>query len=452
MQLDDQENNLNSRSNYELFVFGDSLSDTGNVYNATLRFFPPSPPYFNGRFSNGVIAAEILAEQLGLTLSQTTNFAVGGARTGRTNIFENGLLQLGGLSDQIDRFKAQGSNIGAGAEDLYFIWAGGNDLLNLSSDPVSAVNTAVTNIATAVTQLAESGARNIIVAQMPNLGRVPQAIESGQSQAVTELSLAFNNALASTLNALEASTRGINIILTDLFPISESVAQTPSTFGFTNVTSPFLVDLAPADPNANPDQFFFWDQVHPTTRGHALFANVFRQTALSDITEDVSRIGTQRQDKLVGFNGNDRLTGLAGADNLEGNGGNDTLIGGTQADRLVGGGSNDALIGNEGADLLRGGLGQDRFIYQTPDDGRDIIADFQLGRDAIDLKRLFNGAEYGQSNRFQAYVRVTSGNIGTENGTVVRVDTNGDRTGGFKAIAFLTNIATSDLTAANFLV
>ena len=35
----------------ELIVFGDSLSDTGNVF---ISFgAPPSPPYFNGRFSNG---------------------------------------------------------------------------------------------------------------------------------------------------------------------------------------------------------------------------------------------------------------------------------------------------------------------------------------------------------------------------------------------------------------
>lgn len=35
----------------QLYVFGDSLSDTGNTYKATQGIIPPSPPYFQGRFS-----------------------------------------------------------------------------------------------------------------------------------------------------------------------------------------------------------------------------------------------------------------------------------------------------------------------------------------------------------------------------------------------------------------
>jgi hypothetical protein len=50
-------------------VFGDSLSDTGNSFAVTTELtgglfsIPPSPPYSNGRASNGALALEILADR-----------------------------------------------------------------------------------------------------------------------------------------------------------------------------------------------------------------------------------------------------------------------------------------------------------------------------------------------------------------------------------------------------
>src|SRR5689334_18901018 len=57
-------------------VYGDSLSDNGNLFAAV--GFPP-PPYFHGRFSDGPVAVEQLAASLGVPLF---DFAVGGATTG----------------------------------------------------------------------------------------------------------------------------------------------------------------------------------------------------------------------------------------------------------------------------------------------------------------------------------------------------------------------------------
>ena len=54
----------------ELYVFGDSLSDTGNTFDFTAGNIPPTPPYFPGRFSNGLIWIDYLAEYLGLNMCQ----------------------------------------------------------------------------------------------------------------------------------------------------------------------------------------------------------------------------------------------------------------------------------------------------------------------------------------------------------------------------------------------
>ena len=67
-----------------LFVFGDSLSDSGNAFVPTGGAIPASPPYLNGRFSNGPIWVEHLAPALGFTFNGATDFAIGGAETGAT--------------------------------------------------------------------------------------------------------------------------------------------------------------------------------------------------------------------------------------------------------------------------------------------------------------------------------------------------------------------------------
>ncbi len=72
----------------KLYVFGDSLSDPGNIYNSTtfvqpfdwllgfdIPVIPPSP-YYEGRYSNGPIWADYLAEDLGLTITPSTDLSV----------------------------------------------------------------------------------------------------------------------------------------------------------------------------------------------------------------------------------------------------------------------------------------------------------------------------------------------------------------------------------------
>ena len=67
-----------------LNIFGDSLSDAGAFKTLAPEFCPPSP-YFDCRFSNGPVWAEILAADLGVTASPAyaggSNWAIGGQRT-----------------------------------------------------------------------------------------------------------------------------------------------------------------------------------------------------------------------------------------------------------------------------------------------------------------------------------------------------------------------------------
>jgi len=75
-----------SAQNFDAFyIFGDSLVDNGNLFGVTRNLVPPSPPYFNGRFSNGPVWVEILGPKLGISADSTNNFAFGGATSGTFN-------------------------------------------------------------------------------------------------------------------------------------------------------------------------------------------------------------------------------------------------------------------------------------------------------------------------------------------------------------------------------
>ena len=80
---------------------------------------------------------------------------------------------------------------------------------------------------------------------------------------------------------------------------------------------------------------------------------------------------------VLGGPGNDSLSGTAAGDTLVGLGGNDVLWGGD---------GEDVLDGGAGIDFLLGGGGRDRFVFE-PDAGAgiDAVADFQPGRDVVDL-------------------------------------------------------------------
>lgn len=345
----------------KMIVFGDALSDTGNLFDATDQIIPPSPPYFEGRLSNGILAVEQLAESLGLTLTDRTNFAIAGATTGKDNIVDVGRFRFGGLQTQIDQFSKTIGSRRFNPKALYVVWAGWDDLLSRSRDRIVSAKRAADNIETAVTTLAELGARNILVVQNPNLGRTPFGLESKRFRSLTEITRIFNQRLESALAALDPKA-DLNLILSDLFSVGEAIAQDPSKFGLSNVVSSYLRPLRPRDPSVDPDKFLYWDIARPTRIGHQIFAEQFRADILENIEDDLNRIGTELKDRLIGFAGDDRLDGLGGRDVLEGNGGRDFLLGGRGQDFLTGQRDDDTLLGEFGSDRLFGGDGRDRLI------------------------------------------------------------------------------------------
>ncbi|WP_227754564.1 calcium-binding protein [Stagnihabitans tardus] len=107
---------------------------------------------------------------------------------------------------------------------------------------------------------------------------------------------------------------------------------------------------------------------------------------LLNFTGNDSFILNAGNDRVFAGNGNDTVNGGAGLDTLWGGLGNDKMIGGSGADVLFGDQGADRLTGGRGNDTMTGGpgLGIDTFVFLVGD-GQDMVTDFQVARDKIDL-------------------------------------------------------------------
>lgn len=154
-----------------VIVYGDSLSDNGNLFAATGQ---PASPYYDGRMSNGPVAVEQLAALLGTPLLDN---AWVGATTGIGNIGDGGtptsfgLYNLPGMQTEFAYTEASlGPYLSSG---LFVVWGGPDDLLSpspLDTTTAEIVNRAVNDEVGIVQNLLSLGAQHILVPGMPNLG------------------------------------------------------------------------------------------------------------------------------------------------------------------------------------------------------------------------------------------------------------------------------------------
>jgi len=283
---------LQAQTYSAIYSFGDSLSDAGNIYTATGGTIP-GPPYSNGRFSNGAVWVQDLSATLGLgsltaSLQGGNDFAYGSAMTGSLPGYAAGPQDLTGPTGQISQFEALHPT--ASPTALYTIWIGSNDLsyiLSSATTPASAAAdaaVAVSNIDSAIASLAGEGAKDFLVLTVPDLGLTPALISEGpaaQAEA-SALSAEFDQALA---GSLPSSSSGLDISVLNTYSLLDGVIANPAAYGFTNVTSPCVtgaVDYLGGTACANPSQYLFWDEEHPTAAGQALVG----EAALSLVTPE----------------------------------------------------------------------------------------------------------------------------------------------------------------------
>ncbi|AFY82468.1 phospholipase/lecithinase/hemolysin [Oscillatoria acuminata PCC 6304] len=269
----------------EIYVFGDSLSDTGQLFEQSQAQYPPSSLYFEGRFSNGPVWVEYLADELNIPFNPDTNFAYGGATTGEMNRNET---PSRGLLDQVNRF--QQNQDSADPNALYIVWAGPNDYLgNQESNP----NQPVSNVSEAIATLAAMGAQNFLVPNLPDLGNLPATRNQQSSVQLNELIRLHNQGLAQSLQQLSSRLGSeVEIIPLNVNEIYNLVLDNPADFGFRNVTEPCL-NQQRGMTCQNPQEYLFWDDIHPTTFAHeklGVYAFQLLENSEAAIRPDMSSV------------------------------------------------------------------------------------------------------------------------------------------------------------------
>jgi len=301
----------------DLVIFGDSLSDTGNI-SARSGGFIPGSLYFDGRYSGGAVWVDTLAEYLGEgpvtpTEEGGLNYAYGGS-TLFIPTAANPYKDLGAstLNDQITNYLGDDT---PSSNDLFVLWGGANDFFYASNaslqtlvatvlanfppdtpDKVAAIQAAqdlfeatiespqflglaalaADAMGAAVERLDCRGGDRFVVANLPPLGQTPffqdlleiGFIDQGIVDAVNGWSATFNAMLQARLAGIDdADTYVLQI---DVDAIFDTLTGPGNPAGLTDLddavgpynAAGFLTAITATD----PDGHLFYDSVHPGTR------------------------------------------------------------------------------------------------------------------------------------------------------------------------------------------
>ncbi|KAJ3027587.1 UNVERIFIED_CONTAM: hypothetical protein HDU68_003520 [Siphonaria sp. JEL0065] len=268
---------LNPSSIKNVVAFGDSLSDNGNLFK--LYGIPPAP-YWNGRFCNGPVWVEQLSEYL--SNATLYDFAYAGATANVTdavgvNITATILAtSVPDIAQQLATFEKDpvASKLDH-ASTLYTVFAGGNDINYLADqNKVPDVLSIAGSVVSMVASLVASGAKNVLLVNMPPLQSSPRLnrITSMTAQ-IKQIVDGYNQVLAAGVAALSTHFPEANIVINDINGLLTYVAtpEGASVFNFANVGDVCLNSTA-GTICSDPNSYFFWDGIHPSTRGQSYIA------------------------------------------------------------------------------------------------------------------------------------------------------------------------------------
>lgn len=292
---------LASASYSQIYVLGDSLSDTGNIAAAYAPIVAanggvPLPvlglstdAYAPGRASNGLLWIDLLTSHFGFSATSSlnggTNYAYGGARTDN-QVFNPIIPEFKGLLQQRDALLTDHPVLDPDA--LYIVWGGANNLQDIltgrprADGTPQSVGQTVADLGLIIDSLAAAGASHFLVPNAPNIGLVPRLRERGPLAVAygTQLTAALNGGLATLIDSRRQA--GLDILDFDTAGFLAEVVANPASYGLSNVTERCYTgdDLnfnGSGSICADPASYLFWDGIHPTATGHALLAQAMLQ-------------------------------------------------------------------------------------------------------------------------------------------------------------------------------
>ena len=307
----------------EMVFFGDSLTDNGNLYSASFKLIPKSPPYYLGRFSNGPVWSDILSDFYQTKYQiQSSNYAVGGATVILRRPREGALPYF--LSKEVQKY-LKNSNHEQRSKTLYFLWMGGNDYMDEKKEtPEALVNSVVNEMVTQIRTLITNGGKRFVIIDLPDFAKAPFAgkLDQATQDRLRLLSEMNHSKILEVVENLQKEYPNFKFIFIDVYNTFNdmflniekynlkydthisNIANACWTGGYTlaadKSTAHMQADLqmtalmdavlhsrslsaayqvgqlqslgvAACD---NADDYLFWDTVHPTTAGHQILGQL----------------------------------------------------------------------------------------------------------------------------------------------------------------------------------
>lgn len=302
---------------------------------ARIRLVPviPGEPYWQGHFANGRVWNEYLAPMLDVDredLKAYTNHAFGGSWAASYdyqltvwNLIRHPLLTLkslvvGKLIPPSFGLIVQGYLLmqpQLNEKTVFFVFNGANDYVNVLNfednyNPAVMslyVNNVIDSIGAATKKLTQAGARYVVVLGLPEIGETPKFVHTMDRQVLNNAILMHNERLAKKVEEWKLASPQVDFLFIDVAPILRKALNNPEEHGFNNITdacidvkfpmfhaltvTPFKgnfvleyaqvlqyrdKNFAPHETNYHicdtPENYLFWDEIHPSTRAHRYLA------------------------------------------------------------------------------------------------------------------------------------------------------------------------------------
>lgn len=273
----------------KIVVFGDSLSDNGNLYEYMKHELPLSPPYYKGRFTNGPVWIELLVNRYYPENGQEhlLDYAFGGAGVVEESDDDDPDDVLFTLNREIDGYLLSHQDK-ADDSSLYVVWMGANNYLAVPDDVDGTVNLVTSGIKHDLQRLVQKGAKHIMVINVPDLGKTPAAKDFDAVDLLTALSAKHNAVLKDMISELEQDSPSVQWLYFDVNGVMNDLLDYPERFGLTNIVDTCYEEMVnePSDQfvlkmashvklRTNVDAcsgYLFFDPVHPSEPAHVLMA------------------------------------------------------------------------------------------------------------------------------------------------------------------------------------
>ncbi len=316
----------------EVVFFGDSLSDDGNLYRY-LKILPKSPPYYLGRFSNGPTWAEYIGNYYyQKSFASYSNYAYGGATAILHHLRTDSFIAPVLLSEEIESYLLHSKNKDK-SQTVYGLWIGANDYLYERMEDIDLLtDQVVQKMMWAVTTVLNSGGKRFFILNLPDLSQIPFAHNNNMEERLGRLSRLHNQKLDAAVKNLRVQYPNAEFIYVDVYNIFLDILKNPDVYNqeygthITNLTgSCWMGDMLGRDksevmkalsenhigtilgknielnnlsemilanptfknaysqndnlePCSNPDDYLFWDDMHPTAVIHKVLGKIIVST------------------------------------------------------------------------------------------------------------------------------------------------------------------------------